>query len=72
MLLPFGSINDPREPRRREARGDLLCAPRLADPLGSLLPLLDPFGEPGQVGPAAMHRAASSALRCHSSLLSRA
>jgi hypothetical protein len=26
------------------------CAPRLAGPLGSLLPNSDPFGEPGQVG----------------------
>jgi hypothetical protein len=33
------------------ARRVSLCAPRLADPLRPTLPLFDPFGEPGQVGP---------------------
>jgi len=41
---------DPREPRRREARGDLLGALVLADPLGSLLPHVDPSRELGQAG----------------------
>jgi hypothetical protein len=40
----------PREPRRREAPGDLLYAPRLADAFRPLLPHGDPFHEPGQVG----------------------
>jgi hypothetical protein len=31
------------------ARGVSLFAPRLADPLGSLLPYSDPLGQPGQV-----------------------